>query len=186
MKLIDVCIIFVLIKTTTTTTAVSDFLINPGAEFGTRNPWRSSSSSSPMIDNGTANSGSTPPYSGSYAFYGGIGGGSLHQKVSLTSMFSTTQLDSGLLYASISFWEKSTNASAIDTAQVTLIFLSATDTTLSSVSTGPKACILAWCYVTGNWSLPVGTRTIDYVMTFVANWGSYADARIDDNTLNVV
>jgi hypothetical protein len=170
---------------TMTTTVVAGFLINPGAEFGTRDPWTSSSSSSPMLDNGTANSGSTPPYNGSYDFYGGSGGGSLDQKVYLTSIFSTTQLDSGSLYASISFWEKTTNATLLDTAQVTLIFLSTTNSTLSSVTTGPNACILAWCHVTGNWSLPVGTRTIDYVMTFVANWGSFADAWIDDDTLNV-
>ena len=171
--------------TTTTTTAVPVFLINPGGEYGTLYGWTSSSGSAPMLDDGTANLGSTPPYNGSYDFYGGNGGGSLHQKVSLTSIFSTTQLDSGLLSASISFWERSANQTPPDTAQVTLIFLSATNTTLSSVTTGTKACILVWCHVTGNWSVPVGTRTIDYVMTFVANYGSYADAWIDDNSFNV-
>jgi hypothetical protein len=109
----------------------------------------------------------------------------LHQKVSLTSIFSTTQLDSSLLYASITIWENSANASAIDIAQVTLIFLSIKNSTIFSITTSPQGCIIAWCYVTGNCSLPVGTRTIDYRMTFVANWGSYVDAWIYDNALNV-
>ena len=109
----------------------------------------------------------------------------MHQKVSLTNKFSSAQLDSGLLSASISFWEKSASAPSPDTGQVTLIFFSATNTSLSSVTTGPKACVSAWCHVTGNWTLSVGTRTIDYAMAFVANYGSYADAWIDDNSLNV-
>jgi hypothetical protein len=109
----------------------------------------------------------------------------LHQKVSLTSIFSTTQLDSSLLYASITIWENSANASAIDIAQVTLIFLSIKNSTIFSITTSPQGCIIAWCYVTGNCSLSVGTRTIDYRMTFVANWGSYVDAWIYDNALNV-
>jgi hypothetical protein len=109
----------------------------------------------------------------------------LHQKVSLTSIFSTTQLDSSLLYASITIWENSANASAIDIAQVTLIFLSIKNSTIFSITTSPQGCIIAWCYVTSNCSLPVGTRTIDYRMTFVANWGSYVDAWIYDNALNV-
>ena len=66
-----------------------------------------------------------------------------------------------------------------------LIFLSATNSTLSTVTTGAQACVSAWCYVTGNWSLPVGTRSINYVMKFTANYGSYADAWIDNNSLNV-
>jgi hypothetical protein len=171
--------------TTTTTTGVPVWLINPGGELGSLNPWISSSSYAPVLDNGTANGANIPPYNGSFDFSGGPGGGSLNQKVSLTDKFSTTKLDSGLLYASISFWERTSIVSAADTGQVTLIFLSATNTSLSNVTTGPKTCALAWCHVTGNWTLPVGTRTIDYVMTFVANYGSYADAWIDDNSLSV-
>ena len=169
----------------TTTTTAPILLLNPGGEFGSLSPWIKSGGTSPMLDNGTANSGSTPPYQGSYAFYGGDGGGTLTQSVFLTNVFTTTQLDSGLLYASISFWEKSTSSSPIDTAEVSLVFLSATNTTISTVSTGVQSCVSAWCYVTGNWSLPSGTRTINYVMTFVANYGSYADAWIDSNTLDI-
>ncbi|CAF4631568.1 unnamed protein product [Rotaria sp. Silwood1] len=85
-------------QTTTTTTAVPVFLLNPGGESGTLSPWSSSSSSSPILDSGTANAGSTPPYNGSYDFYGEFGG-SLSQQVSLTSIFSTAQLDSGAFSA---------------------------------------------------------------------------------------
>ncbi|CAF3489361.1 unnamed protein product [Rotaria sp. Silwood1] len=133
-------------QTTTTTTAVPVFLLNPGGESGTLSPWSSSSSSSPILDSGTANAGSTPPYNGSYDFYGEFGG-SLSQQVSLTSIFSTAQLDSGALYASVSFREKSVNTYPPDTAQVTLIFLSATNSTISNVTTGPIACVSAWCLV---------------------------------------
>jgi len=72
------------------------------------------------------------------------------KKVSLTNTFSTAQLDSGLLSVSISFWEKTSDAPLLDTGQVTLIFLSATNISLFSATTGPKACISAWCRVTGN------------------------------------
>ena len=164
-------------------TAQPVFLINGGAENGTLYGW-TPIGSSPVIDNGTANLGSTPPRRGSYDFYGG-GGQSLYQRVSLTSMFSTTQLDSGSLYASYSFWQRSANQTPPDTAEVTLVFRSAANTVLSNSTTGPSACILVWCPISGNLSLPVGTRTIDYVMKFVANFGGFADAWIDDNTLNV-
>jgi hypothetical protein len=133
-----------------TTTKVPIFLINPGGEYGTLYGWTLSGSPGPKIDNGTANLGSTPPYNGSYDFCEGSGGGSLYQKVSLTNMFSITQLDSGLLYASISFLEKSANQSPPETGQVTLNFLSAANTTLSSVTTGPQGCVPAWCHVTSN------------------------------------
>ena len=169
--------------TTTTTTAQPVFLINGGAENGTLYGW-TAIGSSPGIDNGTANLGSTPPYNGSYDFYGG-GGQSLYQGVSLTSMFSTAQLDSGSLYASYSFWQRTANQTPPDTAQVTLVFRSSTNTVLSNSTTGPSACILVWCFINGNLSLPVGTRSIDYVMKFVANYGGYPDAWIDDNILNV-
>lgn len=171
--------------TTTTTTTTPIFLINFGGESGSLSPWVSRRGSSPTIDNGTANSGSTPPYQGSYDFYGGNGGGTLTQRISLTNVFTTTQLDSGLLYASLSFWEKSANATSPDTGEVSLVFISATNTTISTVTTGPQSCISAWCYVTGNWSLPNGTRTINYVMTFVAHFGTYADAWIDGNTFDI-
>lgn len=171
--------------TTTTTTAVSDIVINYGGELGTLSPWIASSSSSPVLDNGTVNSRGISPYNGSYDFYGGPGGGSLYQKISLTSLFSTTQLDSGSLIASVSFWERSYSQANTDTAQVSLIFLSATNSAISNVTTGPKACITSWCHVTGNWSLPVGTRTINYMMIFIANTGTLADAWIDNNSLTV-
>jgi len=138
-----------------------------------------------VLDNGTADSANIPPYNGSFDFSGGPGGGSLYQKVSLTDKFTTTQLDSGLLNVSISFWERTNPLSAADTGQVTLIFLSAINTTISSATTGPKTCSLAWCHVTSTWTLPVGTRAIDYVMVFVANFGSYADAWIDDNSIDI-
>ena len=103
----------------------------------------------------------------------------------LISMFSIAQLDSGVLNASYSFWQRSANQTPPDSAQVTLVFRSSTTSVLSNSTTGPSACVLVWCFVNVNLSLTVGTPTIDYVMTFIANYGSYADAWIDDNMLNV-
>ena len=159
------------------------FLINPGAENGTLYGW-TALGTSPSVDNGTANLGSTPPYNGSFDFYGGPGQ-SLYQRVSLTSIFSTGQLDNSSLYASYSFWQRSANQSPPDTAQVTLVFRSSTNTVISNTTLGPSACVLVWCRVGDNVSLPIGTRSIDYVMKFVANYGGYADAWIDDNSLVV-
>lgn len=160
-------------------------LINPGGELGSLYPWTPSSSSAPILDNGTGDGANIRPYNGSYDFFGGYKGGSLYQRVLLTNTFSTSQLDSGLLHVSISFWERTSSLSALDTGQVTIIFLSATNNSLSNVTTGPYNCVTRWCQVTGNWSLPRGTRTINYVMMFVANLGTTADAWIDDNSINV-
>ncbi len=109
----------------------------------------------------------------------------MYQKLSLTNTLSTAQLDSGLLSVSSLFWEKISDAPLLDTGQVTLIFLSAKNISLCSATTGPKACISAWCRVAGNWPRPVRTRAINYVMKFIANFGSFADAWIDDNALNI-
>jgi hypothetical protein len=92
------------------------FLLNPGGENGTLYGW-TDIGSSPRIDNGTANHGNTPLYDGSYDFYGDSGH-SLYQSVPLTNTFSTMQLDSGLLYASYSFSERSADQTPPDTAQV--------------------------------------------------------------------
>ena len=159
--------------------------LNPGGELGTLSPWISSSANAPKVDMGTANGNNITPYNGTYAFFGGSGAGSLRQKVPLTNTFSSAELDSLLLSASVSFWERTWSQSQTDTGQVTLNFLSGTNATLSSVTTGPRACVSAWCRVTGNWPIPVGTRTIEYVMIFVANIGATADAWIDDNILTV-
>ena len=76
--------------TTSTTTAAPIFLINPGGEYGSLYGWTANTPSA-TIDNGTANLGSTPPYNGSFDFYGGAGR-TLYQSVSLTSMFSTAKV----------------------------------------------------------------------------------------------
>ena len=170
---------------TTTKNTTPNFLINPGGELGTLSPWIPTSGIAPIVDRGTANGNNITPYNGSYAFFGGYGGGSLRQRITLNNTFSPVQLDSGLLYASISFWERTWDQSSTDTGQVSLKFLSGTNTTISTVTTGPISCVPSWCRVARNWSLPVGTRSIEYMMIFVANNGNNADAWIDDNTLMI-
>jgi len=167
---------------TSTTTAVPVLLINPGGELGVLSPWIASSSTSPILVNGTVSGSTVQPHNGSFSFYG-ANGGSLRQKVLLNNTFSTVQLDTGQLNASISFWQYSANDN--DKAKITLGFLSSSNQYISNVSTAITSCRSTWCYVTGTWKVPATTRMLDYVMEFIRS-GSNCRAWIDDNTLTVV
>ena len=102
-----------------------------------------------------------------------------------SAYFPPTQLDSGTLHVSIAFQERSVNTSAADMAWVALDFLSASHTTLSTMTTG-SITYTSVCYLaTENWSLPIGTRSIEYIMYFTANYGSFTDAWMAKNSLFV-
>jgi hypothetical protein len=169
----------------------SNLLVNPGAETGTTSGWTVDNptfggTSNPGVDNGSFDPGINP-HSGSFDFYGHTGPfGTLDQVVSLSGVVTNTQIDSGLVTAAVSFWEQSLNqGNPSDSAGVGVYFLNSSNTLISSETTPIVFSIGAWENVTETFTVPVGTRSIDYVMEFVRHVGSDNDSFIDDNSLVV-
>jgi hypothetical protein len=130
-------------------------------------------------------------------FAGGFGSGGssagFTQTVTLlggAQNFVAAQLDAGTLKVEIIFWYQNYYKFLLstDAAQVTVSFLSATSTVLSSVSSGSQICGSnpGWCQYSTLVNLPVGTRSIQYKMQFLRNGGTDIDSYIDDNSLRVV
>ena len=115
-----------------------NLLINPGAEDGNLTGWTVGGNSNPGVDNGSFDPGINP-HTGNYDFYGHTGSfGTLTQNVALTGIpgLTTGQIDSGLASASVTFWEQGLNqGTPSDEAQITLTFLNASNSAISSVST---------------------------------------------------
>jgi hypothetical protein len=167
----------------------SNLLVNPGAETGTTSGWTVDNplfggTSNPGVDNGSFDPGINPR-TGSFDFYGHTGPfGTLDQIVSLSGVLTPSQIDSGLATTTVSFWVQSLNqGNPSDSAGVGLYFLSSSDSVISSVTTPIIFSIGAWENVTETYMIPVGTRSIDYVMEFVRHVGSDLDAFVDDNSL---
>jgi hypothetical protein len=169
-----------------------NLLVNPGAETGTTSGWIVDSptfgggTSNPGVDNGSFDPGINP-LSGSYDFYGHTGpSGTLTQNVSLSGVVTNAQIDSGLTTAAVSFWVQSLNqGNPSDSAGVSLYFLNSSNAIISSVTTPIIYSIGSWENVTETYSIPVGTRSINYTMDFVRYVGSDLDAFVDDNSMVV-
>ena len=170
-----------------------NLLLNPGAEQGsgvlagsTATDWVAGGESHPGRDNGTFDH--LPVHSGGFDFYGGTGAsGTLTQQVNLVSSgFGVSQLDSGTLRANVGFWEMSLNqGDPSDAAGVTLTFRDVGGGTLGTAAIPPVYFKEVWRNVVKSVALPVGTRLIDYTMTFKRNVGSDLDSFIDDNSLTL-
>ncbi|CAF1396058.1 unnamed protein product [Didymodactylos carnosus] len=185
--LLDVVKIFVLACTSVN---VSNLLVNPGAETGFLSPWAIVGTSAPGIDNGTFDP-NIKPHSGGYQF-----GRFSVQTVALTQnvVISGTQsitpalIDSCNLVAHISFWEQGLNQGANnDDAQVILAFLDVNNVLLQNIST-PEVDFSAgvWGQYSNAYTIPVGTRSINYTMKFIRHTGTDLDAFMDDNVLTIV
>ena len=168
--------------------AATNLLSNPGAETGLTTDWTVGGNSNPGVDNGTFNPGINPN-SGSFDFYGHTGSfGTLTQNVNLLSNgFTPAQIDGGTLLANVGFFEQGLNqGTPSDDASVSLTFLDAFNASLGIVSSGVvDSHNLTWQGFNGNFSIPSGTRSIDYTMNFFRNVGNDLDSYIDDNSLTV-
>lgn len=164
-----------------------NLLTNPGAEAGTLSGWTVGGTSNPGVDDGSFD-GFTP-HSGSFDFYGGNGvSGTLDQTVNLlTAGFTTTQIDSGSLSATFSFFEQSLNQGApSDSAGVSINFLDGGGNVLGTATSGEFYNVDGtWLPVSNTAAVVAGTRSIDYQMFFVRHVGSDLDSFIDDNSLTV-
>ncbi|CAM4847613.1 unnamed protein product, partial [Rotaria magnacalcarata] len=185
--------------TTTTTTMVPlNLLVDPGAESSGLAGWTQTGSSAVLQDTGGVEYSGYNPHTGSACFAGGFGSGgspsSLLQNVNLLNgiqNFSTARLDAGTLHAQISFYYQTYYSFwyPYDDAEVTITFLSATNAVLGTQDTGYQTCTSSnpgWCYYSNLYSLPVGTRSINYKMIFTRNSGTKIAAYIDDNSLTLV
>ncbi|RXH54790.1 choice-of-anchor D domain-containing protein [Granulicella sibirica] len=164
----------------------TNLLTNPGAESGSIAGWTIGGNGTPTVDSGTFDPGITP-HTGNYDFLGHDGpSDSLSQTVSLlTQGVGTSDLDSGTLYATLSFWEQGLNQGTLsDDASITLNFLDGSGNSLGTANSGEvDSHDNAWMNFRGSYLLPVGTRSITYTMNFVRHVGSDLDAFVDDNLL---
>ncbi len=165
-------------------------LTNPGAENGNTSGWVSTNSGGlgPFADNGAFNPGINP-HTGIYAFVGGNGPlNTLTQNVSLLANgISDAAVDSGALIASVEFFAQGLNQGPTsDSPFIRLRFLDGANILIASVSTPEiDSHNLTWQKFNQSFSVPVGTRSIDYQMNFVRHVGSDNDAYVDDNSLTI-
>jgi hypothetical protein len=169
--------------------ATTNLLLNPGAETGNTNNWIVGGVSNPSVDNGSFDPGINP-HSGTNDFFGHTGAwGTLSQTVSLPGNqgITTADIDSGLLVATVSFWEQGLNqGTPSDDACVIIAFL---DTNSNVIKTNATPFIdshnSTWQNYSNQYVMPAGTRFITYTMYFFRNVGNDNDSFIDDNVLTV-
>src|ERR1044071_7473887 len=169
----------------------TNLLINPGAETGDLSGWTIGGDSNPFAGAPTnsLNDG-FPTHSGNNYFVGGTGSfGSLSQVVSLVGNQGITAslIDSGNVFATVSFWEQGLNQGGTnDNANVSLKLFDAATNLLQSISTPViDSANNSWQNYSGNYAIPSLTRFIQYTMNFYRNVGNDLDAFIDDNSLQV-
>ena len=82
-------------------------------------------------------------------------------------------IDSGLLFADMSFWEQGLNqGTTSDDAFIQLDFYDSSNTLISDADTPTiDSHTGSWTNYTNDYSIPVGTRSITYNMVFVLNQG---------------
>jgi len=164
-----------------------NLLVNPGGEHGVLIPWIVGGTSNPGLDNGRLNKGYLPR-TGSFQFNGNKGQwGTLTQTVFIVGgkePIATTQIDRGNLSVTVLFWTRCLDQTPKnDAAAVTLYFLDALNNTLANVTTPEQAVPDTYALYSNSYSIPVGTRSIQYQMKFIRYSGSDLDAYIDDNSM---
>jgi|SRR5580704_12657863 hypothetical protein len=167
-----------------------NLLINPGAEDGNLTGWTAGGDTGAGVDNGSFDPGINP-YQGSYDFYGGVGNGNplgtLSQTDSiLTGSVTTSLIDTGTLFADISFWVQSLDQGApSDEAFVQLTFLNGSNGVIGTIDTPAFYSIGVWTNYSNDYAIPVGTRSIDYTMEFQLEKGINIDSFVDNNVLEI-
>ena len=168
---------------------VTNLLVNPGAETGDVSGWTVGGNSNPFADNGSFDP-SILPHTGGFDFCGRTGSfGSLSQTFNLLGIagITTDMVDTGRLQANVSFWEQGLNQdSSSDHGAISLTFLdSAANTNGPVVTQAIDSHDLTWKNYTNNFSIPPGTRQVQYTMQFIRMLGSDNDSFIDDNVLGL-
>lgn len=166
----------------------ANLLTNPGGEAGSLSGW-TIGTGTPIIDSGTFDPGINP-HTGSFDFAGGHSSptSTLSQTQSiLVSGITGTTVDTGTLTADVSFFEQGLNqGSPSDDGSITLIFLDGSSVLISTATTAVvDSHAGAWTNGTGEFVVPVGTRSITYQMNLIRNQGSDNDSFIDDNVLTI-
>jgi hypothetical protein len=77
-----------------------------------------------------------------------------------------------------------------DKVAVSLTFRSTSFVQLRTVSSSELVCTtnLGWCVYNNVFPLPIGTRSVDYIMTFIRKGtvGTNIDCYIDNNSLRII
>lgn len=173
--------------------STTNLLTNPGAELGNLTGWTASAapgaSGAPEVDNGTAPAG-IQPHNGSYDFYGDDSGafGDLYQSISLvgTQGITAADIDTGNLLATASYWEQGLDEGSVfnDHAEISLEFYNGITNFTHIVSVDSHNG--SWQQGTGTFTIPAGTRSINYTIAFFRNENAAIDAFVDDNSLTIV
>jgi hypothetical protein len=169
----------------------TNLLTNPGAETGDLTGWSAGGQTPPVVaSTNNPGPGTIPPHSGQFVFKGGPNpNGFLQQRVILLDRgLTTNQIDTGRLFANVSFWQRSycpTGASP-PIASVTLVFRDQQGASIEGyISTLELAALGAYTNHQERFGIPSGTRSIDYMMAFFTSSGASGDSYIDDNSLTV-
>jgi hypothetical protein len=99
---------------------------------------------------------------------------------------TTTLIDTGTLFADVSFWVQSLNqGTPSDEAYVQLTFLNGSNGVIGTDETASVYSIGTWQNVTDTYAIPTGTRSITYTMGFQLEKGTNVDSFVDDNVLDI-
>ena len=100
--------------------------------------------------------------------------------------FTAAELDNGTLRVFISYYQWSSSVGLpVDSARVSLEFRTLNRTVLLAKNTSASSCS-DWCSQSFNYSLPIGTRLVDYIMVFEKPSGTSIDSNIDGNSLQLL
>lgn len=175
-----------------------NLLINPGAELSDLNGWIQVGLASVLQETGGILYPGYNPRSGIACFAGGNGSGgkssSLLQNVNLIKgleNYTAAQLDAGTLMVEVSFHYQTYYFFLFpyDDTKVTITFRGAYNEELDRQTSGIVTCSFGssnWCHYRKVFSIPVGTRHVEYTMIFTSNFGTKIGAYIDDASLRVV
>jgi hypothetical protein len=156
-----------------------NLLVDPGAENGLSGWW-------PSFPVSTT---ASPGHTGNSSFEGKqVPDAFITQTIQLTQVPGITiaLVDGGNLRANYSFWFADLNPGSGSYGQITLTFLDANNVFLGQGISDPlqDAGTLTWLNGSGSFSIPRGTRIVNYTMDF-QTIASANTGLIDDNVLTI-
>lgn len=163
--------------------STTNLLANPGGETGTLAGW--TVNGDPHVDSGTYDPGINP-HLGSFDFTGGIYTESdIFQTVTLVGNqgLTVTKIDTGNLFAKLSFWSRVLNKTPADTVSVFLNYQNSSHSLVGQSYVANASSVSGWSNSVAYFKLPASTRFILYQIHLAYGSGDQLDAFIDDNSV---